>query len=242
MSYHKLKIKLKIQVSGGALRLKLEDLRLNADVLSSDDHKLGTLSRFVIDKDTQRLTHIVVDTGIFRSGEALWKGGWGMSHDRIVPFAAVASATSDEIRITMSAAEFKDLSSDYLEEYFVRAPDARPGTPDSSDVRRLVMSIPGEPGPYLLHQVTALRPEEAAVGKDAPVWRLNPHQKIGEVERAIYDEATGKLMALVIKRGFLFTRDVVLPVEHLVEVVGDIVRVNVDDKALDNLREFEAPD
>lgn len=222
--------------------MNLEDLRLNAEVLSSDGHKLGNLSRFVIDQDAQRLTHVVVDTGIFRSGEALWKGGWGMSHDRIVPFAAVASATSDSVRITMSAAEFKELSADYVEEYFVRAPDARPGLPDSSDVRRLAMSIPGEPGPYLLQQVTALRPEEASIGKDSPVWRLNPHQKIGEVERAVYDESTGKLSALVIKRGFVFTKDVVLPIDHVVEVVGDIVRVNVDDQALESLREFEATD
>src|SRR5574339_540319 len=66
--------------------MKLDGLRLGADVTSRDDHKLGTVNGFVIDTGSQRLTHLVVDTGIFRSGEALWKGGWGMSHDRIVPF------------------------------------------------------------------------------------------------------------------------------------------------------------
>jgi uncharacterized protein YrrD len=222
--------------------MNLEELRLNADVVSRDGEKLGTLSRFVIDTKAQRLTHIVVDTGIFRSGEALWKGGWGMSHDRVVPFAAVESATSDDIRITMSAQEFKELSTDYLEEYFVRTPDAKPGVPDSSDVRRLVMSIPGEPGPYLLQQVTALRPEEAEIVKGSPVWRMRPHQKIGEVERVIYDEATGKIHGLVIERGFIFTKDVVLPVDRVVEVVADIVRVDLDDQALAALPRFEPQD
>jgi hypothetical protein len=165
-----------------------------------------------------------------------------MSHDRVVPFGAVEAATSDAIRITMSADEFKDLSTDYLEEYFVRVPDDRPGIPDASDLQRLVMSIPGEPGPYLMQQAMALRPDQAEISNDSPVWRLKPHQKIGEVERVIYDDGTGKMNGLVIRRGFLFTRDVVLPVHAIVEVVGDIVRVELDDDALKGLPEFQAPD
>ena len=222
--------------------MKLEDLRLGADVTSRDDHKLGTVNGFVIDTGSQRLTHLVVDTGIFRSGEALWKGGWGMSHDRIVPFGAATSVTADEVRVSMSADEFKELSADYEEEYFVRVQDVQPGAPDVSDLRRIAMSIPGEPGPYLLQQATALRPDEAEITKDAPVWRLNPHQKIGEVERVVFDDASGKIDSLVIRRGFVFTKDVVLPMSYVVEVVGEIVRVEIDDAALKALAEFHETD
>jgi uncharacterized protein YrrD len=221
--------------------LKLEDLRLNAPVASNDGHRLGHLSGFVFDTESKRLTHVVVDTGIFRSGEALWKGGWGMSHDRVVPFGAVASATSDDVRLTMSADEFKELSSDYAEEYFVQVPDEGSGRFDRSDLQRIAMSIPGEPGPYLLQSVTALPAGESEIKKDSPVWRLNPHQKIGEVERVMYDE-TGRLEGLVIRRGFVFTKDVVVGMHHVVEVVGDIVRVELDDEALAGLPEFSAPD
>lgn len=221
--------------------MKLEDLRLGADVISRDEHKLGTVNGFVID-GSQRLTHLVVDTGIFRSGEALWKGGWGMSHDRIVPFGTVTSVATDAVRISMSADEFKELSADYEEEYFVRVQDVEPGAPDVSDLRRVAMSIPGEPGPYVLQQASALRPDEAEITKDARVWRLNPHEKIGEVERAIFDEATGKLQSLVIRRGFVFTKDVVLPMSYVVEVVGEIVRVEIDDDALKALAAFHETD
>ena len=72
--------------------MQLEDLRIGADVISQDRHRLGTLSRFVLQRETMTLTHVVVDTGILRSGEPLWKGGWGLNHDRIVPLAAVAAA------------------------------------------------------------------------------------------------------------------------------------------------------
>jgi sporulation protein YlmC with PRC-barrel domain len=220
--------------------MKLEDLHPGASVISADGHKLGTLSRFVINKNSLKLTHIVVDTGILRSGEPLWKGGWGLSHDRVLPLGVLKEATGDTLRITMAADEFKDLSVDYIQEHFEEIADAKPGWPDASDVRRLLASMPGEPGPYLLHEVRAIDPDEVEIKKDSPVWRLNPHKKIGEVGRVIYDGDTKKVTHLVIRRGFVFTKDVVLPMRFVVEVVADIVRVDIDDDSLAALPEFNA--
>lgn len=220
--------------------MNLEELRPGVSVTSRDDHKLGTLNRFIINKESGKLTHITVDTGIFRSGEALWKGGWGMSHDRILPLAVVASAASDELRLTMSADEFKELSADYIAEYFEPIPDVEPGRPDLSDVARIVTSIPGEPGPIMLFEARAQAPDETEIKKDSPVWRLSPHQKIGEVEGLIFDEDTQKVTALVVKRGFVFTKEVVLPIERVLEVVADVVRVDMTDADLETLAEHHA--
>lgn len=218
--------------------MKLEDLHAGAAVTSSDSHKLGTLSRFVIDKQALKLTHIVVDTGILRSGEPLWKGGWGLSHDRVIPRGVVRQASGDKITITMTADEFKDLSVDYIQERFEQIPDEKPGWPDASDVRRLLASMPGEPGPYLMYEVQAIDPGEVEIKKDSPVWRLNPHQKIGEVDRLIYDGDTGKVTDLVIRRGHVFKKDVVLSMGLVTELVADIVRVDIDDETLRGLPEF----
>jgi uncharacterized protein YrrD len=220
--------------------MKLEDLHPGASVISADGHKVGTLSRFVIKKDSLKLTHIVVDTGLLRSGEPLWKGGWGLSHDRVLPIGALQAASTDNVHITMTADEFKDLSIDYIEEHFEQMPDTRPGWPDASDLRRLLASMPGEPGPYVLHEIQAIDPDEVEIKKDSPVWRLKPHRKIGEVDRVIYDADTKKVTGLVIRRGFLFTKDVVLPMQFVVEVVADIVRVDIDDESLGGLPEFNA--
>ena len=220
--------------------MKLEDLHAGAAVFSSDGHKLGTLQRFVFNKTTLKLTHIVVDTGILRSGEPLWKGGWGMSHDRVIPLGVLREAAADKITITMSGDEFKDLSVDYVQESFEQMPDDRPGWPDASDVRRLLASMPGEPGPYLLTEAHAIDPGAVEVKKDSPVWRLNPHQKIGEVDSLIYDGDTGKVTDLVIRRGHFFTKEVVLPMRLVTEVVADIVRVEIDDGVLRGLPEYNA--
>jgi sporulation protein YlmC with PRC-barrel domain len=218
--------------------VNVEELRLDADVVSSDGHTLGKLSKFVFEKDTYRLTHIVVDTGILRSGEALWKGGWGLSHDRMVPLQALDNMTSDRIQITMTGDEFREHSIDFSEEYLVPVRDWEPGAPDISDIRRIAMEIPGEPGAELMQQVKAIGPNLADIREDSPVWLLNPHKKIGEVERVLFDEDSGELQALVIRRGFIFTKDVVLPREHIVEVVAEIVRVQADQPTLDALADY----
>ena len=222
--------------------MNLEDLRLGADVVSDDGHKLGTLSRFVINTDSLKVTHIVVDTGILRSGEALWKGGWGLSHDRVVPVGCVRHEDSSTIRITMLGDDFRELSQDFLEEYFEAVPDITPGRFEASDVSRIASSLPGEPGPYLMRETKFIEPFEVDIPDDAQVWRLNPHEKIGEVERVIFDEDTRKMTALVIKRGFLFSKDMVLPVAHLVEVVAGVVRVQIDDAALGALAQHKPAD
>lgn len=223
--------------------MNIEDLHLGASVVSRDGRKLGTLHRFVVNKDTYNLTHIVVDLGVLRSGQPAWAGGWGLSHDRKVPVAAVTDADSDEVRLSMSAEEFRDHSVDYIEEHFDRMPDTHPGWHlDTSDVARLAASIPGEPGPAMLHEVLAIAPDEVDIKRDSPVWRLNPHQKIGEVERVVFDKDSGKVSEIVVRRGLLFSKDILLPVRHIVEVVADVIRVDIDDAALESLAEFRAED
>ena len=214
-----------------------EELRLGASVVSRDGHKLGNLSRFVVNKDTYALTHIVIDTGLLRSGD--WKNAWGLSHDRVIPLGVLSSATPDEIALTMTGDEFKDLSVDYIDEGFAPMGDLQPGRIDSSDIARITSSFPGEPGPYLMYEVEAHAPDEVNIPKDAPVWRMNPHEKIGEVERVLLDERTSRVVELVIKRGFVFTKEVRLPITYVTEVIGDgIVRVDIDDVALKALAEF----
>lgn len=222
--------------------MNLEDLRPGVSVMSRDGHKLGTLNRFVINKDGYKLTHIVVDTGILRSGEPLWKGGWGLSHDRVVPLGVLEHADSDEIRLTMTAEEFRDLSVDYIEEGFKHIPDDVPGRPDPSDLQRLARSIPGEPGPFFVYETMARAPDEVDIKKDSPVWRLKPHEKIGEVEALTFDEDTGKVQSLVVQRGRLFGKNVVLPLDYVVEVVADVVRVDISDEELQRLQEYHRQD
>src|SRR5207248_10378616 len=96
---------------------------------------------------------------------------------------------------------------------------------------------PGEPGPYVLIEKTAMPAGEFEIKKDSPVWRLNPHEKIGEVDDVIFEERSKRVTALVVRRGHLFSKDVELPSESIVEVVADIVRVDLRYEELERLAE-----
>jgi uncharacterized protein YrrD len=93
-----------------------------------------------------------------------------------------------------------------------------------------------------MQQVTRLAPGEVEVPDDAPVWRLNPHEKVGEVERVVFDQATNAMTGLVIRRGFFFTKEVVLPLDAVVEIVAGVVRVQMTDAELKQLAPFKPSD
>jgi len=205
----------------------LEDLHAGAPVVSRDGDRLGKLSRVVVQKETLRLTHLVVDAG--RGGE------------RVVPLGVLREAQADAVRLSMDAAEFRDLSVQYDTRVYAPIGDAQRGRLDVSDVSRFVASIPGEMGPGVMMDVLAKEPDEVDIAKDSPVWRLDPHQKIGDVERVIFDERSRKIAALVVRRGIVFKHDVVLPARYITEVVealGGIVRVEIGDADLKQLQEY----
>ena len=157
------------------------------------------------------------------------------------PGDLVKDAAEDAVRLSMDKGEFGEMSLKYDTQVYRPIGDAQRGRLDVSDVSRFVASLPGELGPGVMTEVLAMSPDEVDIVKDSPVWRLNPHQKIGEVEHVIFDDRSRKITALVVRRGIVFTHDVVLPARYITEVVealGGIVRVEIGDAELKQLQEY----
>ena len=215
-------------------------LQIGAEVFSSDGHKLGTLHRVVLRRTDLSITDIVVDLGFLRSGRRLWEGGLGLDYDRILTIESVAAAADDGVRLNLTADEFKAMP-EYTEESFEEPQDLTPGEFDIPDVitraQGIAAAISNAPGGWLVGRLT--KPiESVEIVEGTPVWRRDPHQKVGEVKRLIFDDP-GRLQALVIERGFLLHRDVILPVRYVAELIDDIVRVDITDTELESLREFQ---
>jgi sporulation protein YlmC with PRC-barrel domain len=216
--------------------LKLEDAREGADVISDDGHKLGKLSRVVVKEATLEITHLVVDPGLLHRGESLWAGGWGNPSERVIPVGVLQDEISDPIHVTMTAAEFRDLSLKYDSVYT---------KPNPSVIAAIINSVPGGLGPNVSYDVMAKEPDEVDIKEGSPVWRLKPHQKIGEVERVLFNEETLRIQALVIRRGYIFGHEVVLPARYIVEVVEilqGVVRVAITDDELGALKPYTSPE
>ena len=77
------------------------------------------------------------------------------------------------------------------------------------------------------------------VKEGTDVWRQQPHEKLGDVKRVLLDAASGRVQAFVIRRGVLQKHDVVLPTRYVSELFDDLIRVDISDAELDQLREYE---
>ena len=181
----------------------------------------------------------MVDIGFLRSGRHLWEGGLGLDYDRIVPVEVVAAASDQRLVLSMAAKAFKD-APEYTEESFTGAMDLSPNEFDIPDVvnraQLLADGIASVPGVWLFERLN--KPLDSVdIIEATSVWRRDPHTKLGEVKRLIL-AADGTLQALVVQRGFLLHRDVILPVRYIAELMDDLIRVDISDAELDQLREY----
>ncbi len=217
------------------------DLHAGAGVFSSDGHKLGELHRVVLRRSDLIATHVVVDIGFLRSGRGIWQGGVGLDYDRIVPIEAVASAGDDRIDLKLTADEFKR-TPEYTIDGFEAPQDVSPGEfdlPDMIERSRQVSDYIGNVGANFWLYEKLNKPLDAIdIKEGTPVWRQEPHDKLGEVDRVLLGP-DGVTQAFVIRRGFLLKRDVVLPVRYITEIMDDLIRVQITDEHLEALRDYE---
>jgi uncharacterized protein YrrD len=213
------------------------DLHAGANVYSSDGHKLGELQRVVLRRSDLTATHIVIDIGFLRAGHKLWEGGLGLEYDRVVPIDAVASASDDRLDLNLTALQFKD-APEYTTESFEDIDVTRtPYDPKSlTDHIQAVADRFGDPNNFLVQRF-AEAPGSVDIAEGSPVWRVAPHDRLGEVDRVLF-AADGKAQAFVIKRGSFLKRDVVLPIRYVTELLDDLVRVEISDADLEDLQTF----
>jgi hypothetical protein len=217
-----------------------QDLRTGCDVFSSDGHKLGELHRLVVRRSDLTLSHIVVDIGFLRSGRRLWEGGLGLDYDRVVPVGSIASATPERVELVLTAEQFKN-APEYTAEGYEPPADL---TPDEFDIpdfvnrsQRIASLLGSTPATWLVERLN--KPLDAVdIKEGTDVWRREPHEKLGDVDRVLFD-TEGCARAFVIRRGFILKRDVVLPVRYIAELFDDLIRVDISDAELDQLREYE---
>lgn len=229
----------------------LEDLDIGAPVTTATGAHLGTLSRVIVDGQSDRVLGFVVDPGLAASGNLLAPGGWSRPRERVVPTDFVASATHDNITLTCDEDAFHQLALFEREQYVDVDPAGSPDGPQEwhrrfhlGDLINYVASEFGLGGaPYLPPaQITHAEPPTAgALEEGTPVWRREPRERIGEVKRVLIDTATQRVGGLVLNRGFL-PHLVLLPTSAIASLEDDLVEVNLTDAELDALPIYEPND
>jgi hypothetical protein len=156
----------------------------------------------------------------------------------------MADAQEGRVILRVTKRRFKEMPS-YVERSFSAPPPGRGAPSDRPehhvwDVgQALVASLSGVGGIPVPRETFRRAEFERHILNDSPVWRQEPHEQIGEVERVLVDEQNDDVEALVIRRGWLFTEDVVLPVDYVTEVLDGVVRVQLSDAEIEQLEQFK---
>jgi sporulation protein YlmC with PRC-barrel domain len=210
--------------------LILDNLRPGAAVSSTDGRKVGKLYAVVVDARDDEVTHIVVNTGPFFPAP-----GFGAPNLVSVPIDEMGDAREKTVILKCTKRKFSRMPA-YADWSFTKPPD--PGVWRMENALRLSMGGWSLPMPTeIIHKARF----EHEIARDAHVWRIEPHTHIGDVDRILIDEQTREIEALVVRRGVVFSHDVILPIHYVVEVLDDIAHVNISDDDLERLAEFQAP-
>jgi uncharacterized protein YrrD len=225
----------------------LEDLHIGTDVKGRDGSHLGTLTRIVIERDTGAVTYLVVDPGLVESGNLFAPGGWEKPRERMVPLSLLKDATSE--RVTLACDEEYFQQQPLFEQQYYADYDQLDTLPPRFRLGELInyissaAGVGGAPyeGPRTIQYNEAVGAAEIAEG--TPVWRREPHEEIGEVERVLFDPHTQRMTALVVHgSGIIGHRHVVLPVAAIADIQDEVVHVTLTDAELDALAPYTPED
>jgi sporulation protein YlmC with PRC-barrel domain len=217
----------------------LDNLHHGAHVESKEGKDLGRLHSVVIDPRDNEVTHIVVNTG-----PRFPEPGFGAPELINVPIEQMDDAGEDKVVLRATRDEFRKLPQ-YVERDFTPARAAPPvehtdpahflwntGVALAASLSRILTGI------ALPVETVRKASFEREILNDAPVWRLQPHTHIGDVERVLVDEDTDEIKELVIRRGAVFHEDVVLPIGYVTEILDGVVHVQLTDAELRRLQAY----
>ena len=222
--------------------LLLDNLRHEAEIISTDNKEVGKLHAVVVDPRDNEVTHIVVNTG-----PHFPQPGFGAPNLVTVPIEDMADAREEKVILKCTKRKFAQMSA-YVERDFT---PPHPSWREPEWVQRenslwavgvavaaSLASLTGIPVPLETFRKAKF---ERHIMNDAPVWREEPHSHIGDVERVLVDEESEEIAALVIRRGAFFADDVILPIDHVTEILDGVIHVRITDDELRRLEVFRAP-
>lgn len=223
----------------------LEDLHIGAHVIGRDERRLGTLTRIVIERGDGRVSHLVVDPGLAESGNLLAPGGWEKPRERVVPIELVASVSPDALHLTCDEPSF--LSQALFEQKHFADVEPEPEPEERAhwwsrfQVGQLVNYIASGWGlgaaPYVPPETITynMGPSAAEIETGTPVWRREPHERLGTVRDIILDQQTQRVAGYVVER---HARLVTLPASAVSAIEDDEIYTSLTDAEVDALKPY----
>lgn len=216
----------------------LDDLRHGAPVISTDGHEVGKLHTVLLDGRDEHVTRIVVNAGPHFPAP-----GFGAPDLIAVPIEEMAGAQEGQVVLKCTREKFRRLPP-FSEWQSGQAPVPQASGQAHRSITDIAMAVASSfasIGGLTVPMESFRRAQfERHLFNDAPVWRDEPHEKIGEVEHVLVDELDEEIEALVVRRGEILGENVILPIDYVTEVFGGIVRVHITDDEIEALEPYGA--
>jgi uncharacterized protein YrrD len=209
---------------------------LGAKVRTADGKHVGSIDKLILEPDSGDVRAIVVQKGL-------------LFHDDIeIELDGIVGVDGDVVQVRYTEKQLGDLPRFFEGSYTTPPPAYRARYADqfgptesallwpaggaaSPDTALYGTEATGDVG----DEVRAMHLEQDisnAVIEEGSEVRSRDDEKVGSVHRALFDPATGRPSALVVRKGFLFTEDVELPASLIASVDDGVVYLNVDKEAV----------
>ena len=214
--------------------------KTGVDVYSSDNEKIGTLHRVVMDPKTREVSHIVV------------KEGFLFTEDKVVPMDLVGSVTEDRVSLQGSKEHLDELPV-YEETHYVRPDDTTGHSDVTADVSDSVYWYPPvdlTPGGFGRYPV-AFFPQSLyvqKVEKNIPDGMIALEQgarviaedgeQVGSIETLITDPNDDRVTHVVVSSGLLLKERRIIPAHWIDSVSDEEVHLSVASRLLERLPEY----
>ncbi len=206
---------------------------LGMNVLTSDGKKLGSVERIVLDPKSQQVVQMIVSGGFL-----------GMNR-HIVDVGMVASHHNEDLVLDMPEESAGQLP-EFVETQYVAVPKEEIDTvpyiqPNAGGAGLYLYGAPyvgrGYEGrkdsffdaaptdPPIVENRNNLEENDVVISDGTDVVGADG-DKVGTVEE-VYMDDDGRLTGFLVKKGFIFTRDIRIPMDWVREVDGDAVHLTV---------------
>lgn len=214
------------------------ELTEGASVYTANGIDMGKINRFVIDPQTQEVTHVVVQKG------------WLLQEDKVVPITMIDTAATDRIALR-DFSDVDDLPS-FEEEHFVRLDDAGSDVTSTSSYRYAPAyywyppyGFQGSPTPTISNAPMELVEVErnipqGTVPLEAGAKVISSEgDQVGDVDSVLVDPQTKQATHFIIAQGLLFKERKLIPVQWIKEIEEEKVYLVARTSMLGRLPEYK---
>jgi uncharacterized protein YrrD len=229
------------------------ELREGVGVFTPRDEQIGKVSGFVLDPDTNEVTHIIVQKG------------WLLPEDKVVPFEMIRSATEDKVVLNESMDNFNELPP-FEEAHYVQPPEADRGVGEAREYRDRAVEaersqgvIPPAgfapayywypPNGYIGHPVGYYGWPLMETRRNIPADTIplregvdvisSDGKHVGNIERLFVEPNSTRATHFVISQGIFFKDRKLVPAHWVRSVGEDKVNLVATSKLLEQLPSYE---